>query len=228
MWTSDGAHDCQGCDKCNTTYAGHPDHHKELQPHEWGTKFDQNTGKPYKICELCYETDEKSFKEAKIKDEDIVIERQKDVLLDDEGNIIGAKVYDEPAKLEYKSEGGPAPEDDIPPIEIPKDLDAAIEYLDTEENRKFVLDSKSEDDFGGSVHHGFGTGIRNGWGLWSGSELQTWFKDRGIHHADDMSGIIFSSYYRHVKGEPIDLDSQIKHYRDFWDKNNPKVNEGNL
>lgn len=33
--TTDGFQDCEGCEKCGTTYAGHPDFHKELQPHTW-------------------------------------------------------------------------------------------------------------------------------------------------------------------------------------------------
>ncbi|KXK56232.1 MAG: hypothetical protein UZ05_CHB002000245 [Chlorobi bacterium OLB5] len=44
---------CESCPKCNTTYAQHPDHHKEPQPHKWITKYDQNTGKSYEICQYC-------------------------------------------------------------------------------------------------------------------------------------------------------------------------------
>lgn len=45
---------CQGCDKCNTTYAQHPDYHSEPNPHEWITKYNQNTGEPYEVCSMCY------------------------------------------------------------------------------------------------------------------------------------------------------------------------------
>lgn len=68
MWTTDGVHDCQGCDECGTTYSSHPDYHKELQPHKWMTMYNENTGKPYNICELCYEIDKESYKLSKIKD----------------------------------------------------------------------------------------------------------------------------------------------------------------
>ena len=51
MWTTDRPFDCQGCMKCNTTYAGHPDGHKPLQPHTWKIMYNQNTGKPYKKCD---------------------------------------------------------------------------------------------------------------------------------------------------------------------------------
>lgn len=68
MWTTDSPCDCQGCKKCNTTYAGHPDNHKELQPHTWKTMYNQNTGKPYKRCDKCHAVDEESYREAAIKD----------------------------------------------------------------------------------------------------------------------------------------------------------------
>lgn len=66
-WTTDNFQDCQGCPSCNTTYAGHPDYHKELQPHTWKIMYNQNTGKPYKRCEKCYEVDEESYRESRIK-----------------------------------------------------------------------------------------------------------------------------------------------------------------
>jgi len=62
-----GFEDCQGCEKCGTTYAAHPDYHKKLQPHKWGENFNQNTGKPYKICEVCHHIDIKSYEKAKKK-----------------------------------------------------------------------------------------------------------------------------------------------------------------
>ena len=52
---SDSPKDCQGCDECGTTFAQHPDHHKERIPHDPKPQFDRNTGKssaPY--CRSCY------------------------------------------------------------------------------------------------------------------------------------------------------------------------------
>lgn len=67
-WTTDNFQDCQGCEKCQTTYAGHPDNHRPLQPHTWKIMYNENTGKPYKRCEKCYAVDEESYKEARIPD----------------------------------------------------------------------------------------------------------------------------------------------------------------
>ena len=66
MWTTDGTHDCQGCKECKTTYAGHPDYHRPLQPHVWGKLYNQNTGKPYKVCEKCHTIDDESYKKSQI------------------------------------------------------------------------------------------------------------------------------------------------------------------
>ena len=64
-WTSDSFPDCHGCPDCKTTYADQPDQHKEIQPHTWEIKYNQNTGKPYKRCKLCQTPDLESYNEAK-------------------------------------------------------------------------------------------------------------------------------------------------------------------
>jgi len=64
-WTSDNFQDCQGCEICQTTYSGHPNNHKPLQPHEWKIMYNENTGKPYKMCKNCHEIDEESYKESR-------------------------------------------------------------------------------------------------------------------------------------------------------------------
>ena len=39
-------------------------------------------------------------------------------------------------------------------------------------------------------HMGLGLGIRNNWGLWSGSPLAKHMEELGFTHPDDMSGVI--------------------------------------
>lgn len=53
MYTSMGVFNCEVCDKCGTTHAGHPDHHAEPEPHTWITRYNQRTGEPYEICDRC-------------------------------------------------------------------------------------------------------------------------------------------------------------------------------
>ena len=58
--------------------------------------------------------------------------------------------------------------------------------------------------------------IRNSWKLWSRGKLSKYFNSIGVFHPDDMSGIILTSYYRHLKGQDRELEKQVKYYQDFW------------
>lgn len=60
-----GSYDCQGCIKCNTTFAFTPGEYKELKPHKWLTIYNSSTGKSYKRCEVCFELDIESYKESR-------------------------------------------------------------------------------------------------------------------------------------------------------------------
>lgn len=52
---------CQGCPKCNTTYAQSPDDHKTIEPHDYEIKYDSD-GTPYEWCRRCYERGKKLHK----------------------------------------------------------------------------------------------------------------------------------------------------------------------
>ena len=68
-------------------------------------------------------------------------------------------------------------------------------------------------------HHGLGKWIRNNWGIWSkDSRLYEYFSKLGLHHPDDISGIILTSYHRHINKKELDLDKQVKHYIEYWKK----------
>ncbi|HIC81732.1 MAG TPA: hypothetical protein EYP07_12340 [Kiloniellaceae bacterium] len=106
-------------------------------------------------------------------------------------------------------------------IYIPKDLEdsfaALRDLLDPADVDQ--LRSGSEADVA-LYHFGLGRWMRNNWGLWGGSRLSRWFNDRGIHHPDDMSGIILTSFWRHLNGKPLGLDAQIERYQIYWDRLN--------
>lgn len=112
---------------------------------------------------------------------------------------------------------------------IPANLDECFEALNfivaKDEIEKFKKVKEEDCHYG---HMGLGMQLRNSWGLWSGGELKEWFNSKGIYHADDMSGIIFTSYHRYLNGKDLTLDEQIKHYREYWDRVCPSVNEGKL
>ena len=76
-----------------------------------------------------------------------------------------------------------------------------------------------EDKLSARLHHSLGRRLRNTWNLWDeNSPFHKWFLSIGIHHADDMSGIIIASYYRKLNGKPIRLRDQIRFYKEYWAK----------
>ena len=102
---------------------------------------------------------------------------------------------------------------------IPKNLIECFGELSRElspENIEEIRSGKEEDMV--QHHHGLGRYLRNEWGLWQDSLLPKWFNEKGIHHPDDMSGIILTSFWRSINSKPIQLEEQIKHYQDYWTK----------
>jgi len=105
-------------------------------------------------------------------------------------------------------------------VKIPTSLSECFEELD-----KILEDSEDAEWFKDTVektmlaqsHHGLGRWIRNNWELWvEESDLHQYFVKLGLHHPDDMSGVILTSYHRHINKKELGLDEQIKHYIKFW------------
>ena len=102
---------------------------------------------------------------------------------------------------------------------IPKNLKDAIEYLNCVWSESDKTEFKNtEDDAVTELHFGTGMGIRNDWELWKGkNRISRFFKSKGISHPDDMSSIILTSFHRELNDKPIDLVSQIKNYKSYWE-----------
>jgi len=47
-------------------------------------------------------------------------------------------------------------------------------------------------------HHGWGTGIRNGFCLWKGGPLESWLYENGVTHPDSMSQYLIELYWSHL------------------------------
>jgi len=105
---------------------------------------------------------------------------------------------------------------------IPKDLENCFIELRNILNAEEIVDmTNGKEEVMILYHQGLGRHLRNEWGLWKGdSDLCKWFKEKGIRHADDMSGIILDSFWRHIHNKPIELDEQIKYYKNYWEKAN--------
>lgn len=109
------------------------------------------------------------------------------------------------------------------------DLDSCIKWvIDLHEHEPGFTElmDQSEKDFVASSHHGFGTWLRNTLKMWDSGPANEWFGSKGIYHPDDMSAIILTSTYRNLNKKPIKLDAQIKKHRDFWERNDPRINTG--
>ena len=102
------------------------------------------------------------------------------------------------------------------PDYIPTDLDSALDELDrnvsTEDKAGVLLGTVDP----AHLHFGFGTGLRNRWGLWHDSRLAKWFQSRGIFHADDMSGLILKAWFCRLRGEVFDFEKEKQVYLDHW------------
>jgi hypothetical protein len=66
-------------------------------------------------------------------------------------------------------------------------------------------------------HHGWGTGLRNGYGLWGDNPLTAWFrKELGVVHGDDISGIIMEGLWHKVHDVPYDPTPTVERFREHW------------
>ena len=108
---------------------------------------------------------------------------------------------------------------------IPKNLKDCIRVLDSilPDSTKAQYVAIDESAFSSASHFGMGLTIRNTWGLWRGSRLSEYFVKKGVHHPDDMSGIILRCYHRHLTGKPMRVHGLIRHTRHAWRKEYGRV-----
>ncbi len=138
------------------------------------------------------------------------------LLRDVQDHLMGCKVLY--ARRFEKEEGT---RDFIRMKRVPKNLDESFPILASELGANLEkFKNLKEERLTGETHFTLGQWIRNEWGLWDEEgELHKWFlKELGIFHADDMSGIIITSFHRKLNGKPVDLKKQVKFYKDFWAK----------
>lgn len=109
----------------------------------------------------------------------------------------------------------------------PCNLKACFKALDKMLTGLEKEDAKRHLGFAVKNHHSLGRHLRNEWGLWAGGPLKDYFNKLGIHHADDMSGIILRSYHEYLNGKNIKLNAQIKSCQDYWaNMNNEEDTDG--
>jgi hypothetical protein len=112
-------------------------------------------------------------------------------------------------------------------IIVPKELMRCFKALEKSLTKKDIDKFKNMDeDALSQLHHGFGTHIRNNFGLWGNkddkdnSDVKKYFDSMGLHHADDMSAIIIQSWHRYLNKKSLGIEKQAQHYKDYWKTNN--------
>ena len=102
-------------------------------------------------------------------------------------------------------------------MDTPSNLEEAFEILKKDLSAKDQIEilNMQKDELC-RLHSNLGRWIRNNWELWHAGSMTKFFNELGIHHADDMSGIIIESFWHHLRNEPLNLDNQILYYKEFW------------
>ena len=91
--------------------------------------------------------------------------------------------------------------DTINGVYIPRNLEECFHVLDTMLHPSDRNTIKAESRDGMSKYHFLlGMWMRNNWGLWGGSRLQTYLYRRGLHQPDDMSGEVLTFYNDYLWG----------------------------
>ncbi|WP_400080297.1 DUF6794 domain-containing protein [Winogradskyella sp. R77965] len=111
---------------------------------------------------------------------------------------------------------------------IPTDLNDAVSFFECKWSEEDLIGFKNKEEQSATseLHFGTGMSLRNNWKLWAGtSAISKFFRDLGIHHPDDMSSIILTSLHRKLNEKPIELEKQIKYYKDYWAESERKENE---
>jgi hypothetical protein len=105
-------------------------------------------------------------------------------------------------------------------VYVPKNLDECYAEITKNLLKPEIEEYKNtrEDIAVARAHMGLGMWIRNNWGLRTkDSDLARYFRGMGVFHPDDMSGIILTSFHRYLNNRPIELNKQVKYYKDYWE-----------
>ena len=117
-------------------------------------------------------------------------------------------------------------------IKSPKTLEQAIEQLDLlfPDSSKQQIIELTEKEFLNRTHFSTGMWIRNDWlykrflGFNLGdSDLRKNLISKGLFTNDDMSAVILTSFYRHIKKEDLNVEQQIRDIHQYYKNMNDPV-----
>ena len=102
-------------------------------------------------------------------------------------------------------------------VYIPKDLEDAHHELEKILKPADIEKMKNGTEIDMSLYHlDLGMWLRNNWKLWEGSRLSKYFNNMGVHHPDDMSGIILRTFWCKLNNQPFRLQERIAYFQEFW------------
>lgn len=108
--------------------------------------------------------------------------------------------------------------DSINGFYIPRSMEEAFVELDKvmpAKERAILVNLENQPDKYNSDAGGLGLWIRTNWGIIEGSRLQTYFNERNLYDAYNISETIVSQYIRYLKNEP-----QIARN---WERTHPRI-----
>lgn len=100
-------------------------------------------------------------------------------------------------------------------VYIPVDIDDAFTELknlsEPEGLQKFKL--TPEDIVDSRLQGGIGRWMIINWGFYDGSRLSHHLKSLGVHHPEDMAGLLLVSFHRHLNALELNIADQISAYQ---------------
>jgi hypothetical protein len=114
---------------------------------------------------------------------------------------------------------GPTPSAQLITTYIPTNLDDAhreLAQMLPANELEHIQAMTNEVGMIGEYHMSLGLGLRNQWGLWRGSRLARYFNELGIHHPDDMSGLILETFWCKLHNQPFRLDEHVRACQEYW------------
>ena len=114
------------------------------------------------------------------------------IKLEEQIRKIQAKQHNEHEEIIAKTK-----KDTLNGVYIPMDLKDCFKHLDKllSDSDKFEIKKLDNKNKTIQYHHSLGMWMRNNWGLWGGSRLQTYLRQHGCSQPDDMSATVLEYYY---------------------------------
>lgn len=113
-----------------------------------------------------------------------------------------------------------------------KDIETALKYIEhlfCNNNPKGPADMKyfsnlDEESALLETHHSLSQELRNDLSLWDkdSTMYKYFFNKWKIFHADDMSSILITCFYRELNNENWHIEKQVQEYLDYWKNENGK------